>query len=58
MLGGGPLLLEQGRIDLSQEFIKAMRDPMMANFGVLLSGPNGIGKIEGGGGAIGLSLLC
>jgi hypothetical protein len=45
MEGGGSFLLEQGRIDLSREFVRAMTKPIMGNFGVLLSGPNGIGEI-------------
>ena len=49
MARGGPLLLEQGRIDLSQEFVKAMVKPIQGNFGVLLSGPNGIGEVANGG---------
>ena len=48
MARGGALLLEQGRIDLSQEFVRAMVDPVKDNFGVLLSGPNGIGEIANG----------
>jgi hypothetical protein len=36
--------VEQGRLDLAQEFIKAMLDPLSANFGVLLTGPNGSGE--------------
>jgi len=43
---GGSLLLEQGRLALAQEFVKAMADMgASANiFGVLLSGPNGVGE--------------
>jgi hypothetical protein len=43
---GGSLLLEQGRLALAQEFVKAMADTGdCANiFGVLLSGPNGVGE--------------
>ena len=43
---GGSLLLEQGRLALAQEFVKAMADiGASANiFGVLLSGPNGVGE--------------
>lgn len=44
---GGSLLLEQGRLGLSQEFVKAMADvDASANvFGVLLSGPKGGGEL-------------
>lgn len=41
---GMDFLVEKGRIDLANEFLKALTDPAAANFGVLLSGPNGIGK--------------
>ena len=44
---GGSLLLEQGRLTLAQEFVKAMADPRARAgiFGVLLSGPNGVGEV-------------
>ncbi len=41
-------MVEQGRLGLSQEFLKAMTDPAARRragiFGVLLSGPNGVGE--------------
>jgi len=54
---GGFLLLEQGRLTLAQEFVKAMSDPCARAgiFGVLLSGPNGIGEV---GSAEQLSFAC
>lgn len=45
---GGDFLVEEGRLARANEFLKAMADPTTANFGVLLSGPNGIGEQCGG----------
>lgn len=38
------LLLEDTRVRLAADFVRAMRDPSSTNYGVLLSGPNGVGK--------------
>lgn len=38
-------LVEDGRVKLANEFLAAMVDPSAANFGVLFSGPNGIGEL-------------
>ena len=48
LASGGSFLIEQGRIDLAVEFIRAMESVAEANFGVLLSGPNGIGEVTVG----------
>jgi hypothetical protein len=48
MVSGGSILLEEGRLRVSQKFMKAITPPPGrggGKFGLLLSGPNGAGKL-------------
>jgi len=46
LASGGTVLLEQSRIEQAQEFVNAVGNPSTASFGVLLSGPTGVGEIS------------